>query len=289
MLQRSKSAVGIVLAGIIPAIFGGPIFAAVFTVICLIAYYEYLLLARRVGTSPVPAGFAVIPLFALTALLNGGPVAVLGMSAAAIAIPITAEISQTDLTGSFLDWGLASLGGLYLGIPAFAAISLRQLDGNLEAGWLETLARWTSLGWSDDARGLAWLLLALLVTWLSDTGAYLFGKSVGRRPLIPHVSPNKTWEGLIGGLACAAGTGALAVWLFGLDLNPLAGAGIGLIIGVVGVIGDLAESVIKRQAGVKDSGTLIPGHGGMLDRLDALLFTFPAGLFIATIVDRFVT
>jgi phosphatidate cytidylyltransferase len=125
------------------------------------------------------------------------------------------------------------------------------------------------------------------VTWLSDTGAYLVGRSFGKRKLIPLVSPNKTWEGLIGGLVAATITGILCAWLFGLDINLLLAAAVGLIIAVVGVIGDLTESLIKRQAGVKDSGTLIPGHGGMLDRLDALLFTFPAGLLIARIVDQY--
>jgi phosphatidate cytidylyltransferase len=117
----------------------------------------------------------------------------------------------------------------------------------------------------------------------------LTGRTFGRRKLIPHISPNKTWEGLIGGLALGTITSVLCAWLFGLDINYGLAALAGLTLAVVGVFGDLTESLIKRQAGVKDSGALIPGHGGMLDRLDALLFTFPAGLFVAYLIDRYLT
>jgi phosphatidate cytidylyltransferase len=117
----------------------------------------------------------------------------------------------------------------------------------------------------------------------------LVGRIVGRRPLIPRVSPNKTVEGAVGGLVGAALTGALAVRLFGLDLPVGVGLSLGAVIGVVGQLGDLAESLLKRQAGVKDSGNLIPGHGGMLDRIDALLFSFALGWPLAGIVDRVTT
>ncbi|MGH2532487.1 MAG: phosphatidate cytidylyltransferase [Thermomicrobiales bacterium] len=288
MRQRSISAVGVVIGGLLPVFFGGPVLAAALTVICLIGFFEFLLLVRRLGYRPVPVGFAAVPAFAVTALVEGGTQIAIAIAAASLIIPIAVEVFEPDLIGAIVDWSVAFLGALYLGVPVYAAVALRGIDGTVERAWLRELDDWTSLGWDAAPRGLAWLLLVVLVTWLSDTGAYLIGRAVGRRPLIPVVSPNKTWEGLIGGLVFAAGTGALCVWLFGLNVNPLAGVGIGLIIAVVGVVGDLAESVIKRQAGVKDSGTLIPGHGGMLDRVDALLFTLPVGWFIASLVDRFI-
>lgn len=288
MRQRSISAVGVVIVGLVPAFMGGPVLAAALTIICLIGYFEFLLLVRRIGCRPVPVGFAAVPAYAVAALADGGTQVAMGIAAASLVIPIAVEIFEPELTGALVDWAIAFLGALYLGLPVYAAIALRRGDGQIDRAWIEDLADWTSLGWSAAPRGMAWLLLVILVTWLSDTGAYLIGRAVGQRPLIPVVSPNKTWEGLIGGLASAAATGALCVWLFGLDVNPLAGIGIGLIIAVAGVVGDLAESVIKRLAAVKDSGTLIPGHGGMLDRVDALLFTIPVGWFVASLVDRYV-
>lgn len=268
---------------------GGPVFAIVIAALCLIGFYEYNLISRKIGLAPVPAGYVLVPAAAFAALLDGGMYAVLGLTAAAVAIPVSVEMFQSDLTSSFVDWSLATTGALYLALPTFAAITLRRTPGDITANWLHDVANWGALGWDPAPRGLAWILTVILVTWLSDTGAYMVGRSFGKRKLIPLVSPNKTWEGLIGGLVAATITGVLCAWLFGLDINLFLAAAVGLIIAVVGVIGDLTESLIKRQAGVKDSGTLIPGHGGMLDRLDALLFTFPVGLFIAHIVDRYLT
>jgi phosphatidate cytidylyltransferase len=284
VLQRSKSAVGVVIVGLAPAIMGGPVFSVVIAVLCMIGFYEYNAMASKLGRNPVPAGFLVVPVAAILALVDAGFYGLLVITTGAIAIPVTIEILQTDLEGSFVGWSLATTGALYLAIPAFTAIALRRLDGGVTSGWLDDLADWSALGWEPNPRGLAWLL-----TWLSDTGAYLTGRKFGRRKLIPHVSPNKTWEGLIGGLALATITSVLCAWLFGLDINFALAALAGLVLAVVGVFGDLTESLIKRQAGVKDSGALIPGHGGMLDRLDALLFTFPAGLFVAYLIDRYLT
>jgi phosphatidate cytidylyltransferase len=288
MRQRSISAVGVVLVGLVPVFLGGPVLAASLTIICLIGFFEFLLLVRRLGYRPVPVGFVAVPAFAITALADGGTQFAIGIAAACLIIPIAVEIFEPQLNGAIVDWAVAFLGALYLGIPVYSAVALRQLHGTVDREWIQDLADWLSFGWDAAPRGMSWLLLVILVTWLSDTGAYLIGRAVGRRPLIPVVSPNKTWEGLVGGLVSAGGTGAICVWLFALDVHPFAGFGIGLIIAVIGVVGDLAESVIKRQSGVKDSGSLIPGHGGMLDRIDALLFTFPAGWFVASLVDRLV-
>lgn len=113
-----------------------------------------------------------------------------------------------------------------------------------------------------------WLVLAILPTWSADVAAYLVGSVAGRRRLAPRISPGKTWEGTLAGSAAAAVV-ALGVGVaFGLPRVPVAISAIGL--GPVGLAGDLFESYVKRRAGVKDSGTILPGHGGMLDRLDSL-------------------
>lgn len=124
----------------------------------------------------------------------------------------------------------------------------------------------------------------ILVTWAGDTGAYYVGTAVGQHKLAPVISPNKTVEGLIGGLVLAVAAAFLArAWFL-----PTFGAGdclaAGLLLTLAGVAGDLSESVMKRGAGAKDTGGLIPGHGGMLDRLDSLLFTAPAFYYYVTLV-----
>ncbi len=127
----------------------------------------------------------------------------------------------------------------------------------------------------DDA-GLQWTALAFLVTFATDTSAYAVGRAVGRRKLAPSISPGKTWEGAVGGLVgAAAAAAALVVLLDGIESNLLPAVALGLGVGVAAQAGDLIESKVKRLADAKDSGRLIPGHGGLLDRLDSLLPVFP--------------
>lgn len=127
--------------------------------------------------------------------------------------------------------------------------------------------------------GFGWVILAFVVTWLNDTFAYFAGRFFGRTKMLPKISPKKTWEGFAGGALGSILGGAILLaifpdgWLAGLTL-----AGcvlLGGVAAVLGPLGDLAESMLKRAAGVKDSGRLIPGHGGLLDRIDALLFVAP--------------
>ena len=148
----------------------------------------------------------------------------------------------------------------------------------LLAGTLAVIPAWCALTWlhAGDANGDRWLLTSLVAVWSADTGAYFAGRKLGRHKLAPRISPNKTVEGLLGGvvvgtlvaLPFAMFAGASAAQLPKVAL--VAAASI-----LVSVIGDLFESLIKRHAGKKDSGTLIPGHGGVLDRIDAVLAALP--------------
>jgi phosphatidate cytidylyltransferase len=285
--ERAISSVGVVVIGLVPAVVGGAVFAAVFAALCLIGYGEWRRIAARLGGRPTLLGYPVIGAFAVAALA-GGEQAALGLAAAAVGLPLVeaALIRPRLEKEGALDWALGATGALYLGIPLFAAVALRQRDGTVEADWLADLADALSPGWDGAPRGLAWLLIVVLTTWLNDTCAYLVGRSFGRRKLAPAVSPKKTVEGALGGIAGAAATAALGVWLFGLGAPLWAGALAGVGLAIVGQVGDLAESLFKRQAGVKDSGTLIRGHGGILDRIDAMLFALVAGWLLAPLVDR---
>jgi len=164
---------------------------------------------------------------------------------------------------------LTLAGALYWGGGFSFAIFLRHLP--------------ESTGWPGPIlshQGPALLAFPLAVTWTADTAAYLFGSQFGRNKLIPSVSPGKTVEGGAAGLLSAILVGALMGRVF-LTIHPdpwisgLLGAAMGLLMGITVQLGDLIESLYKREAGVKDSGNLLPGHGGILDRFDALIFTLP--------------
>lgn len=123
--------------------------------------------------------------------------------------------------------------------------------------------------------GLAWIFLVFLITWSADTGAYFAGRFLGKNKLFPRVSPKKTIEGVIGGIVLSI---VVSIWFMGKwleDVSIIHAVILGIGLAIFSVIGDLVESMIKRATGVKDSGNLMPGHGGIVDRLDSLLFTFP--------------
>jgi len=124
--------------------------------------------------------------------------------------------------------------------------------------------------------GLQWVISALVITWANDTCAYFAGRLFGRHKLHPAVSPNKTWEGFAGGAFGSVAGMFVARWVAFPALTTVDCIALGLLGAVLGPLGDLCESLLKRAHGVKDSGTLIPGHGGLLDRVDALLFNAPA-------------
>lgn len=126
--------------------------------------------------------------------------------------------------------------------------------------------------------GLLWLV------WTNDTFAYLIGSRIGRRKLFPRISPNKTWEGTIGGALCAVGMAYLLSQYFH-DYSSPEWLAFGVLVGIFGTLGDLVESMLKRSVGVKDSGKLLPGHGGLLDRFDAFLFVLPFAWLVVMISE----
>ncbi len=125
----------------------------------------------------------------------------------------------------------------------------------------------------DD--GFLWVLLLLGTVFAADTAAYFAGRLLGRRRMAPRISPGKTWEGTAAGLAAAAASCAIIAAALDLPLSLPLAAALGAVLGVAAILGDLAESALKRACGVKDSGALVPGHGGVLDRLDSIVFNLP--------------
>lgn len=148
----------------------------------------------------------------------------------------------------------------------------------LAAGTLAVVPAWCALAviHVDEPHGHRWLLLVLMIIWAADTGAYFAGRKLGRRKLSPRISPNKTVEGLLGGAAAGLLVALVGAPLAGATLSQLPAVGLVALLTVgFSVVGDLYESLLKRHVGAKDSGDLIPGHGGLLDRLDSVFAALP--------------
>ncbi len=174
--------------------------------------------------------------------------------------------------------GAALLGpwfwrGLLTVICACALVEL----GRLRASWVVFVFVFLSLLLMVYMYALVgrWpVLWYIFIIWASDVGAYLVGSTMGLHKLCPKISPLKTWEGALGGFVAGVGTGIAAAYATG-SWSVWFWIGLAVVASVTGVLGDLAESMLKRRAGVKDSGHMLPGHGGMLDRFDALIFSSP--------------
>lgn len=151
---------------------------------------------------------------------------------------------------TFDDAAFAILGTLYVGIGFYYLIETR-------------------------VEGLAFVVFALLVVWFTDSGAYFTGRKIGKRKLWPEISPNKTIEGFVGGIVWAIAIGLIFNFFVDLEKPVLLIIGVSIIASVFGQMGDLVESALKRHFNVKDSGTILPGHGGILDRFDSILFVMP--------------
>ena len=177
-----------------------------------------------------------------------------------------AAFTRTDPRSGFVTWAMSSFGVAYVGLllPSIVLVAHLAPPGG---SWM------SPVGLVGMESGVAWTLTLILVVWGYDTGAYLTGRLLGRHRLVDHISPSKTVEGLAGGLVMATIGAGIGAALIGLEAwHPLV---IGPLVGLAAQAGDLAESMLKRAAGRKESGFLVPGHGGVLDRVDSFLFAAP--------------
>jgi phosphatidate cytidylyltransferase len=201
-----------------------------------------------------------------------------GMSAPRAPVRVAAAVTAAVLVSVFLTHlghPVAAWIAMIIGSAAAALVARgvaeRPADAAFGVIYLAPAA--ICLAWLRSTnQGPWWTLMLLLVTWAADIGAFAVGSVVKGPKLWPRFSPNKTWSGFVGGLLAAMATGTLMTALSAFQLNLLAAALIGLVVGLATMAGDLWESALKRRFGVKDSGDLIPGHGGLLDRVDGLMF-----------------
>jgi phosphatidate cytidylyltransferase len=273
--DRVRSAAILVPPLLLALWLGGPWIVLLVGLAVVLAAVEAFRLLTAAGHSSMPSlGIIVAVVIALgdsVKPLPGGS----GLLLAAIGIVLvgTGALTRLDPREGLAVFATTSFGALYVGMLGFVA---RLADTGAP------IAPSSVLGWLGPER--AWILVLVLVVWAYDTAAYFSGRRFGRHPFMHHISPSKTLEGVAGGVAAAAVVGALLVGALGRPV--LAGLVLGLALALAAQAGDLAESMLKRAAGAKESGHLIPGHGGLLDRVDSFLFAAPVAYFYVVSVLR---
>jgi phosphatidate cytidylyltransferase len=285
-MLRTRLVTGVILAPLIVAIvlLGEPWLSLMIGVAAFLAFVELVALLDAAGYEPpqvltIVAGMtlAAAGLISANAEGVGGILTTLltaldppGLVAAALVAVVllmaTAAFTRGDPRAGFVTWAMSSFGVAYVGLLLPMIVLVAHLA---PAG-----GSWTTpVGIFGLRSGVAWALTLVLVVWGYDIGAYLTGRLIGRRRLLDHISPSKTIEGLAGGLVLGTVAAGIGAALIGLEpWHPLV---IGPLVGLSAQVGDLAESMLKRAAGRKESGFLVPGHGGILDRVDSFLFAAP--------------
>ncbi|AJQ27354.1 MULTISPECIES: phosphatidate cytidylyltransferase [Pelosinus] len=242
--------------------YGEWLFAAAILILTLLAWHEFYTMLRNKNIKVFyNLGILMNALILGCAWLGNSQEMTMTFVFATLLCLVNMVVSGNKFTVA--DVAFSILGITYIGVGFSHLLLLRYTDSSLYIT--------TSVG--TLSMGASYLWLAFIGTWANDTFAYFVGSRFGRRKLCPAISPAKTVEGSIGGLVGSI----LAITLLGLlfKLPVSHSIAMGLVVGVIAPIGDLAESAIKRFAGVKDSGKLLPGHGGILDRFDSILFTVP--------------
>ncbi|MCJ7710019.1 MAG: phosphatidate cytidylyltransferase [Chloroflexi bacterium] len=260
---RAISAIIMVPVLVVPLVIGLPAIAALLVLVALLGGLEAFRLLKAAGYPSLALyGTALAVAIVLEAAFQ--PLGEKGILLVGVGVVLAGvgAMGREDPRDGLVVWFATVFGAIYVGLIAFV-LHVANLGPGIPAG-----APFAAL---SSAQG--WIVLLVLGVWSYDTGAYLVGSQIGRHKFMTHISPAKSVEGLVGGLVATTIVTCLMLaalgqaWFGGLILGPL--------LGLAAQMGDLAESMIKRAAGAKDSGTLIPGHGGILDRIDSFLFAGP--------------
>lgn len=266
LAQRTGTAIILIPAVIIVVWFGGWVTLTAITLIALQATRELSAMFAREGWQPlIPLSMALCLVFFLAALRADArlPLLAFGISATVLGSFAWLLLTRSPIDRTILDWALTLAIPFYIGWPLAFLLALRG----------DTVG--------SMARGFWWTMLVILAVWANDTAALLsghyFGRN-GRHKLATHISPNKTWEGFAGGMVCSTVVVfAVSIMADNILAHPISLPWyhriiLGILISLAATVGDLAKSMLKRGTGVKDSGRILPGHGGILDRIDSLLF-----------------
>lgn len=269
MGQRTIVAAIITPLALLAIYFGGYPYQAVIISLLVLAAWEYARLLKKIGHKPALVLIlgGVFLLAGTRALFGFNYLAALVCALVFLAGAYHILAYERGDTSPAADFGASLSILIYVGILGPYLISLRDLE----------YGRW-------------WTFVVLPTVWIADTAAYLVGSAFGKHKLAPKTSPNKTWEGYFAGVLAGVLSSPGLVLLFnqvfgaGLPIGFLEGALLGLAVSALIPLGDLTESMIKRQAGEKDSGTIFPGHGGVFDRLDSLFWAAPIGYYLISIL-----
>ncbi|BCL83350.1 phosphatidate cytidylyltransferase [Ktedonobacteria bacterium brp13] len=240
--------------------FGGWAAFVAITAVVVLGLYELSTMLRHAGYRPllwVSLGLALLFLVAAMFPLHQLLILEIGI-AVLLMLSFCCFYFRKNLDGALVDWALTLASALYLGWPMSFFLLLRGMQPGRVIPLMVPAGTW-------------WLLVTLLGVWGFDAAAFFAGRYFGRHKLAPTISPAKTWEGVLGGLILSV-IASLLCTVVPLGVPWYVAILLGICIGVFATLGDLAESLLKRQTRVKDSGQIMPGHGGMLDRIDSLLF-----------------
>ncbi len=266
---------GLVLAAIVAVliILGGIPLAAAACVVAVLACIEFYRIVRAREVQPLSwfgMVFAVLLIvnayfrpFNLSFLPYPSDFILPLLLTLMTVVPLIWLLFRSNKDNAFINWGWTIAGILYTGWLLSYYVTIRQMEN-----------------------GMGWLFLVLSCTALCDLGAYVIGSNLGKHPMASSVSPGKTWEGAAGGLAFSIITAVVLAIGFKLPLYYWQMVAAGLIIGVFAEIGDLVESLLKRNMQVKDAGSLLPGHGGFLDRIDSHLLVAPVAYYLIVLINN---
>jgi phosphatidate cytidylyltransferase len=238
-------------------------FVALTTIAIVLALGEFYSLAAKAGCKPQPlAGYAAALVVIASFVFEEPALTVAAVAALSIASLAAAVFRPDDMKTSLVSVSATVFGVLYVALLAGCLVGVRMIADKAPAMPVPHLAS-------------KLLTTFFAIVMMTDTGAYYTGRSIGRHKLAPRLSPGKTIEGAIGGFVMAVAVGFLCKLVFFPEIPAAHALALGALLGTIGQVGDLAESMLKRGSNVKDSGNLLPGHGGMLDRVDSILFCAP--------------
>lgn len=253
-------------------LFGGIVYLLFFLAIILLGQIEYqkLLESKNLPNEKI-LGIISSLLLGLSAYL--GYYYFTFCFTALVLVILILDLRKGDFSQTVTNIGATLFGVIYLGWLLSHAILLRNIDQ------YENIRAYAANHQGISDLGFFLVVFAVACTFLNDTGAYYTGKMIGKHKLAPKISPGKTIEGTVGGIVVCILTGLIVNYIFGNPLSSDWTIAFALLVGIAAILGDLVESSIKRGAGIKDSGDIVPGHGGVLDRFDSLIFVFPVSYY----------